>query len=1478
MPDDKEKGPHAREKEKGGKEMTLCNVGQAEGTSSRYATAVDSGVPVLHYSWLSKGFFLWIWPLVWRGWRRGSMQKDDSPGLPPGYATSSKGTSGKPIYKELDEKWQIHAAAGGGLVSFVVKQSKLDMACTFIFSLLVSFLMSFLRPLLVKWFVEAFQEGDEMRARYLLIGIFCCTLCEGVAVPMVRHFFGDRFGIRFVSMCGHLLQAKALRLAPGALGDAQPDTLMGNDVSRTFDNFRFMAMLAVSFFSLWFGLAAVTILTGSAGVFGILFLVLGIAFSTSVGMYTKKAEQKALTHADKRLSVMKRILDGVKAIKYSVWEDDFLRVLRDARNSEIIHRRRHQRLTGITINLGRSAPTLATVITFTVKAGMGGDVHASEAFSTLAVFEGLRLCMINGPLAVTYWGALKVSTDRIVSFLRLPEFRPFSEPPVSSDYAVKVNGATFRWPKAAAPLGKKKQNSEDGEAEQVLKQGGDGAVVHKPKQATVSVAQLSGVHLELKRGSLTGVIGGVGSGKTSLISSLVGEMECAGGDDAVLVDKSIGYVPQRAFIVAGTLRHNVVMGRSWDQKAFDAAVSAAQMQSDIVGFALGADQEIGERGITLSGGQMQRVSVARALYGHPRLLIMDDPLSAVDAAVGGAMFNAIADICRKGYTADPTGTRPCILLAANQLQFAPQFDYCLMMHDCKIAEQGRHGDLIEKGGLYAQFYDDAVGRSNTSPEDLPTPPTGGQGVPQREATGAQAAAPAGPAAPGLVRKEVRATGGLSSAVLWRYISGGGIGPHVAVWVLLGLGYVLMGFSSLLLARWADDTDDWEKGIKEKDEDLAAWYPRVYAMAGFMHMVLLALGGIGMYPYFHSRSVRHIHNACAERVLKAPLAWFESTPSGRVIGRFSADMAMTDTALALGCEVSIALFFILCVIGGIISWVSPLTAPVILASYIAFYGVFRLFSSASREFKRMATLANAPVLTLMGETLANRGQTLIRCMNFGDLYKQKFAESLDWYNAHQFTSGALLGWQVAQSFFLGAIVSIVAASIFIEQREKLSAGQAGLGLALAISISINFQTLATFSSMLRISLGALERLLQLLGPDVEQEPDWRLPADAALPTGWPTQGRIEFDRAELTYRPGLEPALKGVDINFEPGSRVGIVGRTGAGKSSLFQLLFRLREATGGRVLVDGVDISTIGLRTLREHMVCLPQDALLIEGTLKENLDPFGVHSDSKLRVAIQRVGLEDKSKWKYLRVQPLRIRGSSVRSPESAAGRVEALRVFAAVAAPALDLRRVTQTGEDSKTADSCIWELAEPSTVSTYAVRTTSSDPSQDPSTWLFEAAQNPAGPWRVLHRAVNVELPKGRGEWGEDMECDRDLRRLADSLSAGERQLVALARALLRDAKVVVMDEPTSNVDTVTDSKVQSVIRSHLGGRTLVTIAHRLNTVIDAHQIVVLDSGKVAESGTPAALLSRPDGALAMLARQLGTAVESALRAKAEEVAKP
>jgi len=856
---------------------------------------------------------------------------------------------------------------------------------------------------------------------------------------------------------------------------------------------------------------------------------------------------------------------------------------------------------------------------------------------------------------------------RIENYLLLDEIDIRDSPTPGSGLALDVRDATFSWPR---DLGSSR----------------DGVV-------------LKDFSLQVKEGSSVGIVGKVGCGKSSFFSAILGDLKMLNG--SAKVEQDIGYVPQKAFIVSGTLRHNIVMGRPFDRAQFDQVVRAACLTDDLKQLPGGEETEIGERGVTLSGGQQQRVAMARALYGKPKLLLMDDPLAAVDPHVAQSMFTAA--VKERG------DHKPTVIMALNQLQFVQHFDHLVHIVDGRVEDQGTFDEcMARKGALSEYMGEHSVRKEAAKPREQ---------VDSQE----EAAVQAGQS---LVVKEKTSTADTMATMRTYVANMGWRGPFA--FFLCFLGYVVYSSLGLWLSTWVKESEEaFERG---EDFDKNIEYGLIYTALCLGHVVIIIVSG-SMQSSAAVRSGKNLHNECASRVLRAPVSWFESTPSGRLTSRFSSDVAMVDTQLAIYTEASFTFICTLLALATTVCIVVPAMVPVMVVAASVYTLLCAAVDRSNRAVRRMANMANGPVMGTLAEVSFGRGQTVVRSMRLSGMYAELLNTRLDHHSGLLFTSASLILWSTWVAYVIACTISSSTVLIMLNV-GGYSPSQVGLAVAYAFVLPFFLQLLCVMLSLFWTMLTALERLLQCRGEEVPQEAAWELAEDSNLPQGWPGAGAIEFKNATLVYRPGLAPALREVSLSIPSQTSAGIVGRTGAGKSSLLVLLFRLNDVTSGEVLVDGVNVSSIGLRTLRRRMSIIPQEPLLMEGTVRTNVDPFNEATEEQVKAQLVRVGLSVDS------------------------------------------------------------------------------------------------------------MDMSVGRG---------------ATSLSAGQRQLVSLARTLLRDVRIVVLDEPTSNVDPVTDAQVQNALRTVFKGCTTVTIAHRLQTVLGCDQVVVMEAGQVKEAGPPADLLANPASAL-------------------------
>eukprot|EP00658_Telonema_sp_P-2_P049719 TRINITY_DN3784_c0_g1_i1.p1 TRINITY_DN3784_c0_g1~~TRINITY_DN3784_c0_g1_i1.p1 ORF type:complete len:606 (-),score=132.51 TRINITY_DN3784_c0_g1_i1:389-2206(-) len=567
--------------------------------------------------------------------------------------------------------------------------------------------------------------------------------------------------------------------------------------------------------------------------------------------------------------------------------------------------------------------------------------------------------------------------------------------------------------------------------------------------------------------------------------------------------------------------------------------------------------------------------------------------------------------------------------------------------------------------------------------------------------------------------------------------------RVAIAAVLGVvTYTTYAACDLWLARWVQE--DYESGTSASEAQV---YGFVYAAGCFaqLGMVLLTSGYNG---HLSVRASRSMHDDCLWSVLHAPMSWFEATPSGRILSRFSGDLSIVDQHLIMYYDDSFHFGILLLALNAVILYVIPMLAPLVCGGMALFGFAVAAVDRSNREVKRCMNHALGPLLTMFNDTW--RGLDVIQMHSSESHVALRFAAAVDEYSRFSYASTRITNWGRLVSNLISFVVSITAASFVMAQRHSHEPTRVALALTNSFLLPYFFSLATYLLSATFTGLTSLERLLQLQA--IPQEPPWYMPGDRPDPDphlhpsphtpapcdDWPATGAIVFRDVDLKYRPDLPLSIKGASFVISDGEKVGVVGATGAGKSSLLTLLFRIVERSAGLITLDGVDIAQVGLHRLRRGMCVIPQEPLLLAGTVRHNLDPFNAHQDQLLTQVVQRVGLR---------------------------------------------------------------------------------------------------AGTKQVLEEE-------------------------AAGMSAGEAQLLSLARALLRrdQVKLIVMDEATASVDTLTDSRLQAALRSYFQHHTFLTIAHRLNTVID-HKILVMDDGRVAEFGSAAELLGIQGGHFSRMVEAMG-----------------
>ncbi|XP_054698310.1 multidrug resistance-associated protein 1 isoform X3 [Grus americana] len=1042
---------------------------------------------------------------------------------------------------------------------------------------------------------------------------------------------------------------------------------------------------------------------------GVAVMILLVPVNAVMAMKTKTYQVAQMKSKDNRIKLMNEILNGIKVLKLYAWELAFREKVLEIRQKELKVLKKSAYLAAMATFTWVCAPFLVALSTFAVYVTIDKNniLDAQKAFVSLALFNILRFPLNMLPMVISSIVEASVSLKRLRVFLSHEELDPDSiirGPIAEAEGSIVVKNATFSWSKNDPPL-------------------------------------LNSINFTVPEGSLVAVVGQVGCGKSSLLSALLGEMDKK--DGYVVVKGSVAYVPQQAWVQNATLEDNIIFGKEMNESRYKRVIEACALLPDIEILPTGDKTEIGEKGVNLSGGQKQRVSLARAVYCNADIYLFDDPLSAVDAHVGKHIFEKV--IGPKGILKNKTR-----VLVTHAINYLPQMDTILVMSDGKISEMGSYQELLQQDGAFAEFLRTYANTEQSVENSDTNSPSGKEGKPVEngvlvnEAPGklmhrqlsnsstysrdtgkpphqSSTAELQKPLAEKnswkLTEADTAKTGRVKATVYWDYMKAIGLFISFLSIFLFMCNHIASLASNYWLSLWTDDPVI--NGTQQYTNVRLGVYGALgisQGIAVFGYSMVVSIGGI-----FASR---HLHLNLLHNVLRSPMSFFERTPSGNLVNRFSKEIDTIDSTIPPIIKMFMGSTFN--VIGAciIILLATPIAAVIIPPLGLVYLFVQRFYVATSRQLKRLESVSRSPVYSHFNETLL--GVSVIRAFEEQKRFIKQNDMKVDENQKAYYPSIVANRWLAVRLEYVGNCIVLFAALFAVIARNKLSAGLVGLSVSYSLQITAYLNWLVRMSSELETNIVAVERVKEYA--EMEKEAEWSIEQTAPAST-WPEEGKVEFRGYGLRYREDLDLVLKNINVTINGGEKIGIVGRTGAGKSSLTLGLFRINEAAEGEIIIDGINIAKIGLHDLRFKITIIPQDPILFSGSLRMNLDPFDQHSDEDI--------------WRSLELAHLKNFVSS--------------------------------------------------------------------------------------LPDKLNHECAEG-----------------GENLSVGQRQLVCLARALLRKSKILVLDEATAAVDLETDKLIQSTIKSQFEECTVLTIAHRLNTIMDYTRVLVLDRGEVVECGSPDHLL--------------------------------
>ncbi|TKY88999.1 hypothetical protein EX895_002240 [Sporisorium graminicola] len=1157
-------------------------------------------------------------------------------------------------------------------------------------------------------------------------------------------------------------------------------------------------------------------LMGWSALVGFGILVAAIPVNYVWGEIAVKKQREYSSARDERMSLMTELIDAMRFVKIQGVEPQWEQRVASARRKEIRKLIWSRVMTFLFELLWTVIPVLVTLLSFFFYVKVAKEeLTVSTAFTAIALFTMIRPPLNAIPGFLMGGLIAMVSIQRLESFLNEQEVEEavsqLSRQHSSED--ARSNGYKDEDTDDVILLSEGDDNVDSSE----LAIKGCSFVWHS-KQTTMLPASeedplslsrasasddhtfaLRDIDVSFPAGDLTLIVGPTGSGKSSMLAAILGEM--LQSKEGVVVrnkfdqhgNSRFSFANQLPWLEAGkSVRDNILFGTPFHKDRYEMCIHACALQDDLDSMDDGDLTRIGSH--TVSGGQKARISLARALYAHSSTVLLDDVLSAVDTRVQ----NHIVEHAVLGPIAKH---RRVILVTHHAHLLTDRASLVVSMHNGRILDQGPPSDLQARGVIPTSHLRGRDKSSSSLAETSATntlnthetsPAAGSTLQPDTARARLDDEAPAtaitpkragelasGARTPRLLHQEEKRREGAVSWVFYRtYLQA----SSLRIWALLILLLLLLrlseSFGQYWLKVWGEAYQNYglqavASYFTQTSAHLPFDLPPADGNAGF-YLSVYGLSGLAVILFNSSRAIcfyvasikasQNLFATLLANVIRAPLRWFDITPAGRIMNRFGTDMDCIDNILPqsimnLGNNAfSMAAYFLICVVI-VPAFLVPSFLLVLLGPWLV-----GGFLACTRDMQRIEATSTSPIYGHFQQALS--GIVTIRAFGAEPRLLESMLDSVDLYQSLWWAVCTMEVWLSFRSQILGGVSVFVVTLLALS--GAVSPGSAGLALSSAqLLCQLAYYLVNDFKNLAN-SFNSLERVTEYQQmPQEEHEQVVAGYSTSLVPAAWPSSaGRIVFDNVSLRYAEDLPLVLKGVSFDVKPGEKVGIIGRTGSGKSSLASSLFRAVELSGGRILIDDIDIKTIPLQQLRSRLSIVMQDPVLFSGTVRDNLDPFNEHDDAEVLDALTKVGL----------------------------------------AAPSI-LR--ADEGSDEE-------QLADLSETSAGGASTPSKQDSRP-----------------------NMRL-----------RLDTRVSSGGANFSAGQAQLLSLARSLLRSTRILILDEATSSTDMNTDAMVQRVIRTALKDSIVICIAHRLKSIIDYDRVMVLQDGRLVECGSPKALLSKGD----------------------------
>ncbi|GKV43850.1 hypothetical protein SLEP1_g51099 [Rubroshorea leprosula] len=1169
---------------------------------------------------------------------------------------------------------------------------------------------SFVGPYLIGTFVQYLNgQRDFKNEGYVLVTTFFVAKLVECQSEMHLDFRLRRIGIQIRAVLVAMIYNKGLTLScrsKQSHTSGEIINFMTVDAAR-IGNFSWylhypwlvILQVALALFILYKNL-------GLASVAAFIAAVIVMLATFPLGKLQENFQDKLMKSKDKRMKATSEILRNMRILKVQGWEMKFLSRIIELRNAEIGWLKKSVYTTAMTSFVFSVAPTFVSVATFGACMLLGVPLESGKILSSLATLGILQGPIYGLPRTISMIVQTKVSLDRIASFLHLDDLQPDvieRLPRGSSDTAIEIVDGNFSW------------------------------------DLSTSGVTLKDVNLKVQHGMRIAVCGTVGSGKSSFLSCILGEIPKVSGTVRLCGTKA--FVAQSPWIQSGKIEENILFGKGMDKERYEMVLEACSLKKDLEILSLGDQTVIGERGINLSGGQKQRIQIARALYQDADIYLFDDPFSAVDAHTGSHLFKEVL----LGMLSSKT-----VVYITHQVEFLPAADLILVMKDGKITQAGKYNEILNSGTDFMEFvvahnkalsalYIVEGGSLSTgvilNKEGSVSSITGNvQNEDNKDLQNGRTDDIVGPKGQ-LVQEEEREKGRVGFSVYWKYITTAYRGALVPFILLALIVLRLLQIGSNYWMAWATPASEEIKPLVETSTLLM-----VYVALAIGSSLCILASDMLLYTAGY-KTATLLFNKMHHCIFRAPMSFFDATLSGRILNRASTDQSAVD--LSIPDQVGVVAFLMIRLLGIIAvmsqaAWQIFIVFIPVIATTVWYQ---QYYISSARELARLVGVCKAPVIQNFAETIS--GSTTIRSFDEESRFRETNMKLIDSYSRPVFHNVGAMLWLWFRLNMLSSITFAFSLVILVSiPPGVVNPGIAGLAVTYGLSLNM-LQAFVTLNLCdLENQITSVERILQYT--IIPSEPPLVIETNRPAHS-WPSHGEIDIHNLQVRYAPHMPLVLRGLTCTFPGGLKTGIVGRTGSGKSTLIQTLFRIVEPAAGQIIIDGVNISSIGLHDLRSRLSIIPQDPTMFEGTVRSNIDPLEEYTDEQIWEALDKCQLGDE----------VRKKEGKLDSP-------------------------VSENGEN--------WSM--------------------------------------------------------------------------GQRQLVCLGRVLLKKSKVLVLDEATASVDTATDNLIQRTLREHFFDCTVLTIAHRITSVLDSDMVLLLNHGLIEEYDSPARLLENKSSSFAQLVQEYTT----------------